>query len=37
MNMSRLLNDALVTGVFPDQEKDVFMGSMRFRSCKIGI
>lgn len=37
MNMSRLLNDALVTGVFPDQEEDVFMCSMRFRTCKVGV
>lgn len=37
VNMSRLLNDALVTGVFPDQEEDVFTGSMRFRTCKVGV
>lgn len=37
MNMTRLLNDVLVTGVFPDQEEDVFMGSMRFRTCKVRV
>lgn len=35
--MSRLLNDALVTGAFPDQEEDVFTGSMSFRTCKVGV
>lgn len=37
MNMSRLFNDVLVTGAFPDQKEDELMGSMRFRTCKVGI
>lgn len=37
VNMSRLLNDTLVTGDFPDQEEDEFRGSMRFRTCKVGV
>lgn len=34
--MSRLLNHVPVTGGFPDQ-KDVFMGGRRFRTCKARI